>query len=175
MRGPGRPAAEVLVPEDGILRRVTGEEIDVSSLPLPYTATGTFPYEGQPGGSCDGTASNMVWFKYTPTQTDYYEVSVQSADGTADLRVAVFETDACNPYGTELPSAVPYLHGGISRNLAALPGGLDDLYIVAKKRTPNQTLPHKDIFMQADAEKFGPIVKKAILPIVNKLSTILTA
>jgi len=72
-----------------------------------------------------------------------------------------------NPYGSELPSAVPYLHGGISRNLAALPGGLDALYTVAKKRTPNQSLPHKDIFMKADADKFGPIVKKAIKPIVT--------
>lgn len=80
---------------------------------------------------------------------------------------ADFPTVIRNPYGTELPTAVPYLHGGISRNLAALPGGLDALYIAAKKRTPNASLPHKDIFMTADAEKFGPVVKKAIQPIVT--------
>jgi len=80
---------------------------------------------------------------------------------------ADFPTVIRNPYGSELPSAVPYLHGGISRNLAALPGGLDALYVAAKKRTPDQSLPHKDIFMAADATKFGPIVKKAIEPIVT--------
>ena len=72
-----------------------------------------------------------------------------------------------NPYGTEIPSAVPYLQAGISRNLAEVPGGLDSLYTVAKKRTPNESLPHKDIFMAADATKFGPVVKKAIMPIVT--------
>ncbi len=78
-----------------------------------------------------------------------------------------FPTVIKNPYGTEIPSAVPYLHRGISRNLAEVPGGLDVLYTVAKKRTPDESLPHKDIFMSADATKFGPIVKKAIKPIVT--------
>jgi len=80
---------------------------------------------------------------------------------------ADFPTIIRNPYGTELPSAVPYLHGGISRILAALPGGLDALYTAAKKRFPNESLPHKDIFMTADAAKFGPVVKKALDPIVT--------
>jgi hypothetical protein len=80
---------------------------------------------------------------------------------------ADFPTMIRNPHGTEIPSAVPFLHGGISRNLAAVPGGLDALYTAAKKRTPDESLPHKDIFMAADATQFGPVVRKAIKPIVT--------
>ena len=72
-----------------------------------------------------------------------------------------------NPYGADMPSAVPYLHGSISRNLAQLPGGLDNLFVVAKKRFPDQSLPHKNIFMSADTSQFGPVVKKALEPIVS--------
>jgi hypothetical protein len=80
---------------------------------------------------------------------------------------ADFPTTIRNPNGTEIPSAVPFLHEGISRNLAALPGGMDALYAVGKDRFPSQALPHKDIFMKADATTFGPVVKKAIKPIVT--------
>ena len=81
---------------------------------------------------------------------------------------AGFPTTIRNPYGTEITSAVPYLHGGISRNLAALPGGFDALYTAGKKRFPEQALPHKDLFMAGDASTFGPVVRKALEPIVRK-------
>ena len=71
-----------------------------------------------------------------------------------------------NKSGAELPSAVEFLLGGIANNLAALPGGYDALFTVAKKRSPDKSLPHKEIFMKADASKFGPKVKEAMKPIV---------
>ena len=112
------------------------------------------------GNGTPTTAKVQELFQQLASQVQAYAVETLSAAYTD------FPTVIRNPYGTELPSAVPYLHGGISRNLAALPGGLDELYTVAKKRTPKQSLPHKDIFMAADATRFGPIVKKAIEPIV---------
>ena len=61
-----------------------------------------------------------------------------------------------------------YLLDGIAANLSNTPGGFDELYSVAKKRFPEETLPHQEIFMKADPQTFGPEVKKAFLPIVKQ-------
>lgn len=55
----------------------------------------------------------------------------------------------------------------IAATLADVPGGLDLLYKVAKTQYPDDPLPHDTIFLSADVEKFGPELKKVILPIIS--------
>ena len=71
-----------------------------------------------------------------------------------------------NKSGAELPSSVEFLLGDIASNLATLPGGLEALFTVSTKRYPDEALPHQELFMKADASKFGPKVKEAMKPIV---------
>ncbi len=54
----------------------------------------------------------------------------------------------------------------IAASLADVPGGLDVLYEIARKRFPQQILPYKEFFLNADPSKFGPELKKAITPII---------
>jgi len=55
----------------------------------------------------------------------------------------------------------------IAASLADVPGGLDVLYDVARKRYPQQILPHKDFFLNADPNQFGPKLAGAISPIIT--------
>ena len=76
--------------------------VDVSAEAFPYTLTGTFDYDG-PGGSCDTTANNMVWFDYTPSSSDWYSVSSTNATATAaSSRLVVWEGGGCAPLGPEV-------------------------------------------------------------------------
>lgn len=70
------------------------------------------------------------------------------------------------PGGQDMSNCVDYMLKGIARNLANTPGGFDKLYEVSRARFPNVMLPHKDLYMSADASKFGPKVKEALNPIV---------
>ena len=54
----------------------------------------------------------------------------------------------------------------IAASLADVPGGLDVLYEIARKRFPQQILPYKEFFLNADPRQFGPKLKKAITPII---------
>ncbi len=58
--------------------------------------------------------------------------------------------------------------GVLASALADVPGGFDVLYEVAKKQFPNDPLPHDEIFLAADTEKFGPELKKAIQPLIRE-------
>ena len=55
----------------------------------------------------------------------------------------------------------------LASTLANVPGGYDLLYELAKNRFPKQPLPYARIFLAADPEKFGPELKKAIVPIIR--------
>ncbi len=46
---------------------------------------------------------------------------------------------------------------------AELPGGLDALYAVSQKRSPDDALPHKELYLGGDPAGFGP-VSVTILP-----------
>lgn len=70
------------------------------------------------------------------------------------------------PGGQNMSGCVDYMLKGIARKMADLPGGFDKLYEVSRKRFPELVLPHKDLYMAADASKFGPTVKEALKPIV---------
>lgn len=78
-----------------------------------------------------------------------------------------FPTQLAAPGGQDLSDGVKYLLDGIAANLSNTPGGFDALYSVAKKRFPEETLPHLSIFMKANSEKFGPEVKKAFIPLIK--------
>ena len=54
----------------------------------------------------------------------------------------------------------------IASSLADVPGGLDVLYEVARARYPDEALPYKEFFLQADSSQFGPQLKQAIRPII---------
>lgn len=56
----------------------------------------------------------------------------------------------------------------IAASLADVPGGLDVLYEVARERHPNEILPYKEFFLNADPEQFGPKLKEAITPIITE-------
>lgn len=70
------------------------------------------------------------------------------------------------PGGQNMSGCVDYMLKGIARKMSDLPGGFDKLYEVSKKRFPDLVLPHKELYMMADASKFGPKVKEALKPIV---------
>ncbi|MHC4252247.1 MAG: DUF6288 domain-containing protein, partial [Planctomycetota bacterium] len=55
----------------------------------------------------------------------------------------------------------------IAGSLADVPGGLDVLYDIARRRYPKEILPHKEFFLNADPSQFGPKLKKAIRPIIE--------
>ncbi|MFH2005677.1 MAG: DUF4215 domain-containing protein [bacterium] len=77
--------------------------VDVSSETFPYQLIGDYDAELDPGGSCDTTPNNMVFFTYTPSTTGAYQLDlVNSTTTNAYSRVAVFQTTACSPYGAQL-------------------------------------------------------------------------
>jgi len=56
----------------------------------------------------------------------------------------------------------------LADTLTSIPGGYDVLYQVSKTQYPNEPLPHDDLFLSADSEKFGPELKKAIQPLIRE-------
>ena len=56
----------------------------------------------------------------------------------------------------------------IGASLADVPGGLDFLYEVARERYPQEILPYKEYFLNADPAMFGPELKQAITPIITE-------
>jgi hypothetical protein len=70
------------------------------------------------------------------------------------------------PGGQDMSNCADYMLKGIAQKLADIPGGFDKLYEISRKRFPNEVLPHKELYMKADASKFGPKIKEALKPIV---------
>jgi hypothetical protein len=70
------------------------------------------------------------------------------------------------PGGQDMSNCADYMLKGIARKLSDIPGGFDKLYEISRKRFPSEILPHKELYMAADASKFGPKVKEALKPIV---------
>ena len=77
-----------------------------------------------------------------------------------------FPNSFAAPGGQDMSQGVSYLLKNIAANLAGTPGGFDELYKVSKKRFPEQNLPEQELYLSADASKFGPDVKKAFMPIL---------
>jgi hypothetical protein len=80
-----------------------GPAIDVSSEAFPYQVSGTFGFDTGPGGSCDASPTNMVWFKYTPASTGLFDISLTNATTTsAYSRLAIFQGSDCDTLGAEV-------------------------------------------------------------------------
>lgn len=76
---------------------------DLSSASFPYTLTGTFDNDVAEGSTCDTSPTNVVWYSYTPTVTQAYDISaVNNTTTNAFSRLAVFEGTMCNPLGAEV-------------------------------------------------------------------------
>jgi hypothetical protein len=78
-----------------------------------------------------------------------------------------YPKELIEPGGQNLTLNIALLLDGVARDLAAVPGGYDEVYQVAMKRSPEQALPHQKLFLSADSEKFGPELKKALKPIIK--------
>jgi len=92
-------------------------------------------------------------------------VQVFAVDALARAYVE-YPTEFKAPGGQDMSACVDYMIKGVARNLANAPGGFDRLYEASRKRFPNEVLPHKELYMGADASTFGPAVKEALEPIV---------
>ena len=77
-----------------------------------------------------------------------------------------FPTHLKAPGGQDMSSGVDFLLNKIALNMTQIPGGYDVLFRVSRKRFPDQTLPHKELFMAADASRFGPDLREALKPMV---------
>lgn len=71
-----------------------------------------------------------------------------------------------SPVGKDLTSTYDFHLEAIAASLADVPGGLDVLYEVARQRKPDEILPYKNFFLNADSSQFGPKLKQAIVPII---------
>ena len=56
----------------------------------------------------------------------------------------------------------------LASTLTGIPGGYDVLFEVAKQQYPGEPMPHDEIFLAADPEKFGPELKMAIQPLIRE-------
>jgi hypothetical protein len=72
------------------------------------------------------------------------------------------------PGGADMSNAVDILHGGLASAISSLPGGFEQLYISSRKVLPDEALPYKHLYFNADFSKFGPELRKAMPSIVLK-------
>ncbi|MDT8391270.1 MAG: DUF6288 domain-containing protein [Lentisphaeria bacterium] len=95
----------------------------------------------------------------------------------ADVRLAAVEAFArtyadypdmiAAPGGQDMANGTDYMLRHIARGLADIPGGFDALYRVSQKRFPEQTLPHLELYMNADTSTFSPELKKTFEPLLR--------
>ncbi len=71
------------------------------------------------------------------------------------------------PGGQDVTKAYNSQLGVLAKSLVAVPNGYDALYAIAKQRFPNDPLPYKELFLNADPNRLGPELKKAIIPIIR--------
>jgi hypothetical protein len=76
---------------------------DVSAESFPFVLSGQFDADPAVAGSCDTTPTNIVWFRYTPSVTDDYTITLVNASTTTpSSRLALFDGTSCSPLGSEL-------------------------------------------------------------------------
>jgi hypothetical protein len=56
----------------------------------------------------------------------------------------------------------------LASTLADVPGGYDIVFEVARARYPGSALPYAQLFLSADASKFGPELRGAIEPVIRE-------
>jgi len=70
------------------------------------------------------------------------------------------------PGGQDMSAGTGYMIRHAAKAVAQTPGGLDALYAVAKKRFPNSSLPHKELYLQADPKRLGPELQESMKKII---------
>jgi hypothetical protein len=70
------------------------------------------------------------------------------------------------PGGQDMTAGTEYMIRHAAKAVAQTPGGLDALYTVAKKRFPNSSLPHKELYLQADPSRLGPELQASMKQII---------
>ncbi|MBT8045357.1 MAG: hypothetical protein KJO79_10440 [Verrucomicrobiae bacterium] len=70
------------------------------------------------------------------------------------------------PGGQDMSSGTEYMIRQVAQTLADVPGGLDALYEVSKKRFPDTSLPHKELYLGADPSRLGPELQKSMKQII---------
>ncbi|MBI1338416.1 MAG: hypothetical protein GC164_15850 [Phycisphaera sp.] len=71
------------------------------------------------------------------------------------------------PGNRDMQNGVDYVLNGLAGFLAEVPGGADVLYEASKQRFPDEPLPHLDLYMRKDPEKFGPKLKEVFEPVMR--------
>lgn len=64
--------------------------------------------------------------------------------------------------GIMVHDSEPTIMRAIAWNMTRIPGGYDKLYHVSKNRYPGQTLPHNELFFDADRDQFSPELQAAM-------------
>ncbi len=71
------------------------------------------------------------------------------------------------PGGQDMSQGTQYMLDHIAQALTSKPGGFDVLFRVAQKRFPDVSLPHLDLYLTADTERFGAELREAFQPIIR--------
>jgi hypothetical protein len=72
------------------------------------------------------------------------------------------------PGGLVLEHMQSMIVGTLAGSLASYPGGFDKLAELSSKRFPNQSLPHRDLYMNADIGKLGPELKNKVNTVIRE-------
>ena len=78
-----------------------------------------------------------------------------------------YPQEMAEPGGQDLTPNISLLLDNVAKQLATIPGGYDEVYEIAKKRNPDEALPHQDLFLGANSDQFGPKLRKAIEPTIK--------
>jgi len=80
---------------------------------------------------------------------------------------AGFEPTTPEPGGQDITILINNHLRFIAESVAEMPGGHDLLYQIARQRYPNEILPHKEVFLQADPELLSNELRENIKPIIR--------
>ena len=72
------------------------------------------------------------------------------------------------PGGVDMQDAELHLRGGLAADVVAFPGGFDLLYKISRKVLPDEALPYRDLYFNAETAKFGPELARAMPAIVRE-------
>lgn len=100
--------------------------------------------------------------------------SIKNADATAQSFAAKQFSKAYARYperisapgGQDMTAGTNYMLQHVATFLAKTPGGFDELYEVSKERFPDKSLPHKELYLQADADRIGPKLQKSMKQLI---------
>jgi hypothetical protein len=102
---------------------------DISGATFPYALTGDFTDDDYAGSTCDSTPNNVVWYRFTPTTTQAYDISaVNNTSSSSYSRLAVFESASCSPFGNEV-DCTTNASTSVALNAVTLTAGVE--YLIA--------------------------------------------